>query len=185
MRLFIGIDLPDTIKQNLFVFQTNLKTMGLNGAWKSKDSLHITLEFLGEIPSESILNLIQILKNCVSNKKQFKLNIIGINAFPSFKRPHTIWVGVGRNLKTLEAIWNEVHSELENNGFILQKSPFRPHITLLSRPKHLDFDLSVLPIGKLGDFIVSEIILFESKVENGKRVYIDLFRANLKNNEQN
>lgn len=179
MRLFIGIDLPDTIKENLFVFQTNLKTMGLHGAWKSKDTLHITLEFIGEIPTESIPKLIQILKNCVSNKKQFKLNIRGLNAFPSFKQPHTIWVGVVRNLKTLEAIWNELHSELKKNGFTLQKSYFKPHITLLSRPKHFDFDLSVLPIGKLGDFIVSEIILFESKVENGKRVYVDLYRATL------
>lgn len=180
MRLFIGIDLPDTIKQNLFIFQTNLKSMGLNGSWKSKDALHITLEFLGELPPESIPCLTQILKNSITNKKQFRLQVRGLNAFPSFKRPHTLWVGVGGNIKTLLLIWNDVHSELIKYGFTLQKSPFKPHITLLSRPKHIDFDVSALPIGKLGEFIVSEIILFESKVENGKRIYSDLFKVSLK-----
>ncbi len=50
MRLFIGIDLPDSIKQTLFEFQTILKAMGLKGAWKTRESMHITLEFLGDIP---------------------------------------------------------------------------------------------------------------------------------------
>jgi len=86
MRLFIGIDLPNHVKQSLFKSQLRLKILGVKGSWKKPDNFHITMEFLGELPSEFVPVLIQILNAVVTEKRIFRLNIDKIGAFPSFQR---------------------------------------------------------------------------------------------------
>ena len=60
-----------------------------------------------------------------------------------------------------------------------EERQFKPHITLASRPKIDNINLSFVQAKKLGEFMVEELVLFESRVIDGKRVYIDLFRAAL------
>jgi len=61
----------------------------------------------------------------------------------------------------------------------LEERQFKPHITLVSRPKLDNIDLSVVHTKQLGEFRVAEVVLFESRAIGGKRVYIDLYRADL------
>lgn len=105
MRLFIGIDLPPHIKQSLFNTQLRLIESGVKGYLKPQDSFHITLEFLDELPSESVPLLTQLMEEVVHDKKSFKLHMNKFGAFPSFIKPHTIWIGVGGHLNRLEEIW--------------------------------------------------------------------------------
>lgn len=179
MRLYIGIDLPPTVKESLFQTQLQLKKLGLKGSWKAPEYLHITLEFLGELPAESVPILSQLIKAVVNDKKVFKLHIDKLGAFPSFQRAHTLWAGVGGHVEKLDELWIAMHIELEKNGFKLQKAAFNPHISLVSRPNMSLVDLNVFPFEKTGDFTVSEVILFESKVEVGKRIYPQLYRAGM------
>jgi len=179
MRLYIGIDLPHQVKQMLHQFQLRLKELGVTGAWKVPEYFHITLEFLGELPPESIPVLVQIIEVVISDKKKFKLHIDKPGAFPSFNRPHTLWAGVAGNTAQLDELWSELHEQLERKGFVLQKAPFRPHITLLTRPKVLPPDLDSFPF-RNKSFTLSEVILFESRVEEGRRVYPQLYHAKLK-----
>ena len=60
---------------------------------------------------------------------------------------------------------------------------FTPHITLASRPKLTDLDLSVVQAKKLGEFMVEEVVLFESRAICGKRIYMDLHRISLNSSE--
>jgi RNA 2',3'-cyclic 3'-phosphodiesterase len=180
MRLYIGINLPTDLKQSLAMHQSKLKELGLEGSWKAPEYLHITLEFLGELPIESIPVLSDILNKVAANNEAFELNLDKLGAFPSFDKPHTIWTGVDGQVDIMAKLWNDIHTELEKNGFVLQKNPFNPHITLLSRPKKIPESLRTIPIEKKIGFTVSEIIIFESKVEDGKRIYPHLFKAKLK-----
>lgn len=179
MRLFIGVDLPAEIKQALIGFQSELRHLGVTGSWKSEDNLHITLEFLGELDSSLIPVLTQTLIKVANNCRPFELNISGIGAFPSFKRPHTLWTALSGSLTELNRLKDELHRELINKGFKLEERKFKPHITLASRPKLHNTELSVVHIKKLGEFWVTEVVLFESRAINGKRVYLDLYRASL------
>lgn len=180
MRLYIGINLPPDVKQSLFKSQLQLKKLGVKGSWKVPEDFHITLEFLGELPPESVPALIQIMKAVISEKKTFRLHIDKLGAFPSFHRIQILWAGVGGDLEKLDEIWNEMHEELGMNGFPLQKAPFIPHITLLSRPKAMVPELASFPLRRKKKFTVTEVILFESKVEDGKRVYPHLCSVELK-----
>lgn len=179
MRLFIGIDLPPHVKRSLFNSQLGLMKLGLKGSWKPPGLFHLTLEFLGELPSEAVPILAQIMKKVTIDRKSFMLRIDGLGAFPSFDKPHTLWAGVSGNLKKLNEMWSDMHAELEKNGFTLQQPSYRPHVTLLSHPKALPPGLLSFMPGKTGNFAVSEITLFESKVEKGRCAYPRLYSVGL------
>ncbi len=177
MRLFIAVDLPVEIKQALLKLQSDLKQLGINGFWKSPDNFHITLEFLGEIDPNKVAALTETMSIVVRHYKPFNLSITGIGAFPSLKKPHTLWTAVSGSLKELERLKQDLHHELKSNGFKLDERKFKPHISLASRPILDKIDLSAVRSKMLGEYMVTEIVLFESKVIRGKRVYLDLFRA--------
>lgn len=179
MRVFVGIDLPVDIRRTLLEFQSDLRHLGVSGSWKSLDNLHITLEFLGELEANVIPTLTETLTKIARNYEPFKLSIEELGGFPSIKRPHTLWTAVGGSINELHRLRDEIHTELAKNGFVVEDRQFNPHITLASRPKLNDTDLSIFFAKKIGEFIVAEIVLFESREIQGKRIYTDLHRASL------
>ncbi|AKL96850.1 3'-5' RNA ligase LigT [Clostridium aceticum] len=179
MRLFIGIDLPDKMKQNLFQLQSELRGYGVKGSWKAIENLHITLEFLGELESDAIPILTNSLSKVTSNHKPFNLSIKGLGAFPSLKKPNILWSALEENLILLHHLRDELHTELIKSGYNLEERPFKPHITLVSRPKLEAVDLAEFHTKKIGEFTVKDVVLFESRHIKGKLTYIDLFRVNL------
>ena len=179
MRLYIGIELPSEVKDALFNVQAGLKHLGVKGKWKTPEFLHLTLEFLGELPDEVLPMLSEVLKTAAGNNKAFKLQLDAIRCFPSWSRAHTLWVGIGGNLRQLNLVWSGLHSELENNGFKLQSSGFIPHISLLSHPQLPLPDPDKLKLVKSLRFKVTELILFESKVVDDRRVYPHLITEKL------
>ena len=179
MRLFVGIDLPNEIKQSLLEFQSELRQLGINASWKSQENFHITLEFLGEQDLTMIPIIVEILTKVAITNKSLILNIGGLGVFPSINRPNTLWTTVSGCLYELNRLQNEIHVELAKKGFILEDRKFKPHITLASRPKLHEIDLLVVNTKKLGEFIVDKVILFESKAIRGKRIYTDLYRISL------
>lgn len=179
MRLFIGIDLPKDLKQSLLQFQSELRHLGVNGFWKSEDNFHITLEFLGELGSEVIPVITESLISVTGNHKSFKLAIGGLGAFPTFKRPHTLWTSVGGSLDDLNQLRDGIHAKLAENGFKLESRTFKPHITLASRPNVYDIELLDLQTKKLGEFTVERVTLFQSTVLQGKLTYTSLIQKSL------
>ena len=177
MRLFVGIDLPTDVKQTLLVFQSELRHLGVDGFWKSLDNFHITLEFLGELEIDRVSVLTEILTEVASEYKPFELTIGGLGAFPSLKRAHTLWTAVRGNLTELNRLKHDLHHKLKSRGFELDERQFKPHITLASRPKLENSDLYVVETKILGQYMVDEVVLFESRAIGGKRVYTDLYRA--------
>ncbi len=185
MRLFIGIELPSELKESLLRFQSEIKSLGVSGSWKSQGNFHITLEFLGEQEQEKITLLKEILSKAARDNQPFKLSLGGIGAFPSFKRPHTLWTALNGSLDELNRLREEIHSDLTKNGFTLENRQFKPHITLASRPMFEESNLSDVRTKILGEFTVNGVALFESSVIRGKRTYTVLHNASLGNSSVN
>ena len=179
MRVFIGIDLPAEVKRALYDLQSEMKNLGVRGSFKSQENFHITLEFLGEIDPAMKPVLVEVLSEVSRKYKPFLLNIGGIGAFPSFRRPHTLWTAVDGDLSELNKLRDDLHLELANKGFLLEKRPFTPHLTIISHPKLAAVDLSGIRAKKLGELMVAEITLFESRAVGGKRTYEALYTAGL------
>ncbi|NLO97004.1 MAG: RNA 2',3'-cyclic phosphodiesterase [Peptococcaceae bacterium] len=131
----------------------------------------MTLEFLGEIQPQSIAEISSVLVEAAKNKQPFILGLEGLGGFPSLKKPHTLWTAVNGNLPELFQLRDDIHQGLLNKGFQLENRPFKPHLTLASRPVLKNIDLSAMQKRKLGSFRVGEVILYDSSVIMGKRTY--------------
>jgi len=63
MRVFIGIDIPDSIKDEIEKrVISKLKNKLDNARFVKKDSLHITLKFIGEVSDDKLEKIKSSLK---------------------------------------------------------------------------------------------------------------------------
>jgi len=84
-RVFIAINLPEEIKKELSSFQS--KWPELPCRWTKKENLHITLEFLGYLTDEELIELCQKTKEMASGKKTFSIRLNKICYGPPRKSP--------------------------------------------------------------------------------------------------
>ena len=96
-RVFIAINLPEEIKKELSSFQS--KWPELPCRWTKKENLHITLEFLGYLTDEELIELCQKTKEMASGKKTFSIRLNKICYGPPKKfPPRMVWV-IGEKIK--------------------------------------------------------------------------------------
>ena len=84
-RVFIAIKLPEGVKKKLGSFQ--LKWPELPCRWTKKDNLHITLEFLGYLIDEEVVELCQRTRQIASEKPPFTVKLTKICYGPTDKKP--------------------------------------------------------------------------------------------------
>ncbi|MDD4346953.1 MAG: RNA 2',3'-cyclic phosphodiesterase [Desulfitobacteriaceae bacterium] len=174
MRLFVGIDLPEQLKEELAKFQSELKQLGVKAFWKSLENFHITLEFLGELEPGNVPVISNALIKGAKQSKPYYLKVIGLGAFPSLIRPRVLWTRVSGNLIELNKLQANIHHELLEAGFTLENRAFKSHITLASRPELPEANYADFKKRVFGEFLVSEFALIESKVIRGKRIYTSI-----------
>lgn len=130
MRVFIAMDVKDEGSiANMLKVQREFTNLVLNAKPVSKEQLHFTLLFLGEIDS----SMLERVKERLSKMIFEPVNVVyrGVGAFPSMRHPRIIWVGVDPNTTSkLIDIARGVEDRLEPLGFKSDKQ-FTPHITLL------------------------------------------------------
>jgi RNA 2',3'-cyclic 3'-phosphodiesterase len=91
-------------------------------------NLHFTLFFFGEVDDKSV----EQIKNKMNEITFQSFHIIykQIGAFPSFKFPKVIWIGLDENsTRKLISIFELVRFKMEQIGFKPDKQ-FKPHLTL-------------------------------------------------------
>lgn len=94
MRLFIAVELPDEIKQNIEKLIVELKGVEGSVRWVETDNLHLTLKFLGEVAAEKKEGLLGWIEEKAKGTGNFKIELRGTGTFPEGKHPKVIWVGV-------------------------------------------------------------------------------------------
>jgi 2'-5' RNA ligase len=131
MRLFVALELPETVKRDLAALQralaARLGTTKLR--WMQAEQLHLTLLFLGEVPSERLPSVEASLARAAHFSPPLTLETEGLGAFPSLRRPSVLWVGVGGDAKALHALQQRVALELAWLSLADEKR-FRAHLTL-------------------------------------------------------
>jgi 2'-5' RNA ligase len=130
MRLFIAINLPDKEKQRL---SDRLAAIAerhpLPVRWVAKDSLHITLKFLGEVPESSVPGIERALHEAAQACSPFDVAIGGFGAFPSSSRPNILWVGVASPAELLN-LQQRIESAVARLGCQPEDRAYHPHITV-------------------------------------------------------
>ena len=122
-RLFIAIDFPEDIRQQLARL-----CYGLPGArWVEENQLHLTLRFIGEVDG----SLFRDIKDGLTSikRQRFHLVLKGLGYFPPRKNPRVLWVGVDKNDPLLQ-LRNKIESILVRLGVPAEERKFSPHVTL-------------------------------------------------------
>lgn len=161
MRLFVAIDLPDRVKDQL----GKLQTASIAGArWVSREQMHLTLFFIGEteknVAVQEALARVQTVP--------FEMTLAGVGRFPAGnkKPPRVLWAGV-KAPAALGQLHGAVTAALSGSGFQPEDRPFSPHITLArlkaERPlREVDVFLQAQADFRTAPFLVDRFVLFSS-----------------------
>jgi len=131
IRSFVAIDLPDEAKKGLTSLRRELERDEHRFVkWVDPGGVHLTLKFLGNIPSRRVTEVTEAMRKAAQGLSPFLLEISGLGAFPSLKQPRVVWVGAGGQLDKLSTLQQNIDSALATLGFTREERPFVPHLTL-------------------------------------------------------
>src|SRR3954467_3420108 len=92
MRLFIAIDLTDSIRDKIVRFVEGVSGFAPDVRWMRAEALHLTLKFIGEFPDAKLDELKAALAQVRS--ESFDISFSGTGFFPTAKSARVFWVGV-------------------------------------------------------------------------------------------
>ena len=167
MRAFIAIDLPDNIRAALRRTQSAFRSAAPAARWTQPEGIHLTIKFLGEVSDWKVREVCESLKK-LGEFEAFAIGLKGFGFFPDARRPRVFWVGV-EELASLSRLAEQVEQAMQSIGFAGEERAFRPHLTLarfrVPQPQPtLQALLAQQAEQELGNFQVSELFLFESKL---------------------
>src|SRR5690349_12371924 len=133
MRLFLAIELPDSVRRHLFGVATELKRSlgsGTPVSWTKESNLHITLKFLGEVPDDRVPSIVDAIRAVKAGPPAVRLFTHRIKGFPSSNAARVIVARVLGERDRLVALHEMIEARCAALGFAKENRRFQPHITL-------------------------------------------------------
>ncbi len=175
MRCFVAIDLPGEVKTALGALQAKLRAAApaAEVRWTRPSGLHVTLQFLGEVPEVSLTPVVDAVRGAGARNAAMSLAIASCGAFPTLRRPRAIWAGVDGDLASLV---DDVGAALAPLGYAPEARAFRAHVTLgrVRRPGGtgpLAAALEVAGTFHGGTWTAREVVLYRSHLRPTGSVY--------------
>ena len=153
VRVFVSVGLSDEARQALIDSVERISAEVPKGIqWAKPDGMHLTLKFLGNIPSANVSPLIECVRGFSVANPTFGLELTGLGMFPNRRKPRVLWAGVGGDLDALSSLQVAAEDAINALGYPPEQWPFRPHITL-GRPRR---SVSDAQLGRIGA-VVSDL----------------------------
>ena len=172
-RLFIAVELPDHIKNEIIIHQNNLvRKLGVKGKTR-REALHLTIKFIGDFEESLIEKLCAELKKQTEKEKNFNLTLEKLGCFPNCKNPRIIFISTTKPEELLNIV-NSTEKVCRKFNIPEETREFKPHITIY-RPKK-KAQLEEKKVNPLS-FEVKSITLFQSilKPEGAQYIPIEKF----------
>lgn len=133
MRLFVALEIPAAIRENLSTFIAELRELSTQSGdrrprWVRAENLHVTLKFLGEAAPETLEGIREALAS-VRSSSPVEIDARGLGFFPSEKRPKVFWAGLAASAN-LAALAADVDRAMATQGIPPETREFSPHLTL-------------------------------------------------------
>jgi 2'-5' RNA ligase len=129
MRLFLAINPPVDVRRAIWTATATVREAGPDVSWVAEPRIHLTLKFLGEQPEAAVAPLADAIRAVAQSHAAPLVRIDGVGAFPNFRRPHVVWIGVDPEPR-LELLHHDLEVACEALGYEIDGRPFRPHLTL-------------------------------------------------------
>ena len=173
MRTFVAVEISNEATLNAIAkVQSDLK---IEAKPVSKENMHFTLLFLGEISDDMTPKIMESLSSVSFNPIKMNLNDVG--AFPNPRSPRVVWIGVDNDAaKNLVELALQVEEKLSPLGFKSDK-PFKPHLTILrikNRINDISHELNKFRSVEIGHETISELKFKKSILTPTGPIYSDL-----------
>ena len=168
MRLFLAINFAPEVRRAVAEAAAPLRALAPQLSWVREPQLHLTVKFLGDQPDEMGSRVADAIRQVAARNRAVDAEIGGIGAFPNFRRPSVVWIGVTPEPK-LELLHHDVEAACEALGLPLDGKPFRPHLTLARvKPRARDPEMlrnlanEAKRISYVEEVVISSIDLMQS-----------------------
>jgi RNA 2',3'-cyclic 3'-phosphodiesterase len=181
MRLFVALEIPSAVRENLAALLKFLRAISPQTRWVRPENLHVTLKFIGEVAETKIAAIRSALAG-VRCDQVVTLDFRKVGFFPNEKHPRVFWAGIeaSPNLITLAA---DIEMATEKLGILREKRSFSPHLTLARfDPPRLEEKLRAAiqenATRDFGSLRTSQYHLIESKLKRSGAEYttVESFR---------
>jgi RNA 2',3'-cyclic 3'-phosphodiesterase len=191
MRLFIALDIDDSIRERISRFAEGVQAFAPEARWVKPESLHITLKFIGEQPEEAVAKIESALKNVSGNA--IEIHFQGYGFFPTAKAARVFWIGMNAGPELADLASN-IDNKMATLGIAKENRAFSPHLTLArgsgnsGSPRwrkgdgpnrifqHLQEKVSALPEPEFGTMTAREFFLYRSQLSPKGSQYTKLAR---------
>ena len=131
LRAFVAVELPPEVKDTLSHVVRFLDGRRIGGL-RTVDpaSAHLTLKFLGNVPSSQVAAIEGALVDAASRSSPLRLRLDETGTFPGRGAPKVLWVGLAGDTDGLAALRSRIEEALDPLGFAPEGRPFHPHLTL-------------------------------------------------------
>jgi 2'-5' RNA ligase len=174
MRLFVALEIPPAVRENLAALIKSLCAVSPQTRWVRSENLHVTLKFIGEVPETKLASIRGALAG-VRSEQPVVLDFQGLGFFPNEKHPRVLWAGIeaSPNLKTLAG---DIDGATEKLGIPREQRPFSPHLTLARfepprMPETLRAAIQENAERDFGSLRTSQFHLIESKLKRSGAEY--------------
>jgi len=188
-RLFIAVHLPDAVRTELRRVQGELKEhLPRHGAaWARPESMHLTLRFLGNVPTTEIARLSDKLCEAVAAFGELPLACERLGCFPDLRLPRVVWAWVHDETDALTRLFHLVDKAVSEFAEKATEKRFTGHITLarLKQTKRPDAErLAQFVEGavnrQFGKWTAESVSLIQSQLSQAEASYTELCRAALR-----
>jgi len=94
MRLFAAVPITEPARGEIAGLLARLREPGWPLRLVHDHGLHLTMKFFGEVPPGRLEVIEEAVRAAVPGTGALSLRLAEIGAFPNFRRPRIIWVGL-------------------------------------------------------------------------------------------
>ena len=131
LRLFIAVDLPPAVRATLVSARQHIEQRSsLAVRWVNPEGTHLTLKFLGAVPSAEVAAIAGAMEVAARPHHSFTLTTAQLGVFPNRRAPRVVWLGVSGAVEALGALRADVERLVAPLGYPTEQRAFSPHLTL-------------------------------------------------------
>jgi 2'-5' RNA ligase len=124
MRLFVALEIPEAVRENLAAIREKFSSVGHELRWIPPQNLHVTLKFIGSVPAEKLQAIIEALRHVrVDNSVKLKFSGMGGAGAGVY------WVAIEPS-PALEKLAGDIDQCLQPLGITSENRAFHPHVTI-------------------------------------------------------
>ena len=130
MRLFVAIELSESVRQALSDTQATLKQACKDVRWIPAEQLHLTVKFLGEVVDGDVAAVSEAMESAAAESKPFVMRVGECGCFPERGAVRIVWTSAMEENRLLAGCVAVVEAQIEPLGFPREHRPFAAHITI-------------------------------------------------------